>query len=221
MDTLTELTVKLWGQAYANWVAGGWCMPPMAVNALIMFSLGLHILFRQQSKKFMNVSEKKWRNWIQNPEERKGTVGEMIAYISSGRNAEDTDRLVGEVRASEIAPFERELFVMGVSASAAPLIGLLGTVTGILTLFAALAHGSGGEETMKLIAEGVSEALIATQTGLVIALPGLIFHHVLVRRHERFKAMIEKMHSVCVQMHYVKTKEKRVSAGSRSVAHAH
>lgn len=174
-------------------------MPPMAANALIMFTLGLHIFFRQQAKKFCSIPEQKWLHWLHCPHERKGTVGDMVNYITGGHTPQDTDRLVAEVRASEIAPFERELRVMGIAASAAPLIGLLGTVTGILTLFAALAHGSGGEETMKLIAKGVSEALIATQTGLVIALPGLIFHHFLQRRHERFKAMLERMHTICIQ----------------------
>ncbi len=190
----------MWGQAAKNWHEGGWCMPPMAANALIMFSLGLHAYLRQQSKKITSVSQRKLREWIQNPLERHGPIGEMIDYIASAHTAEDADRLTAEVRASEVAPFERELRIMGIAASAAPLIGLLGTVTGILTLFAALAHGSGGDETMKLIAKGVSEALIATQTGLVIALPGLIFHHFLQRRHERFKAMIETIQSVCVQI---------------------
>ena len=132
-------------------------------------------------------------------------------------SVEDSDRLFAQVRTSEIAPFERELRVMGICASAAPLIGLLGTVTGILTLFAALAHGSGGDETMKLIASGVSEALIATQTGLVIALPGLIFHHYLQRQHERYKALLEKIKTVCTQNQYKKTSVVQAAA---SIAHS-
>jgi len=57
---------------------------------------------------------------------------------------------------------------------AAPLIGLLGTVTGMLTTFHGLSMQA-GHETASTVADGVSRALITTQTGLMIAIPGLFF----------------------------------------------
>ena len=55
----------------------------------------------------------------------------------------------------------------------APLTGLLGTVTGMLTTFHGLATG-GGSATVDTIAQGISEALITTETGLVIAIPAYV-----------------------------------------------
>jgi biopolymer transport protein ExbB len=88
---------------------------------------------------------------------------------------------------------------MRICVSAAPLLGLLGTVTGMLGTFGALATGSGGEKTMGLVAEGISEALITTETGLVIALPGLFFQYHLTRKHERYKAFLAHLETVCAQ----------------------
>jgi hypothetical protein len=72
-----------------------------------------------------------------------------------------------ELQLTETAPFERDLRVMKVCVSASPLVGLLGTVTGMLSTFAALSSGSGGDETLEMVAGGISEALVTTMTGLV------------------------------------------------------
>jgi biopolymer transport protein ExbB len=81
----------------------------------------------------------------------------------------------------------------------APLLGLLGTVTGMLATFSALALGAGSDKTMELIAGGISEALITTETGLVIALPGLFFQYHLARERDRYEAFIAHLHTVCAQ----------------------
>jgi biopolymer transport protein ExbB len=78
----------------------------------------------------------------------------------------------------------------------------------MLTTFAALASGSGGEKTMGLVAEGISEALITTETGLVIALPGLFFQYQLTRKHQRYKAFLAHLQTVCTQKQYKKLHRK-------------
>jgi biopolymer transport protein ExbB len=101
---------------------------------------------------------------------------------------------------------------MKICISAATLLGLLGTVTGMLATFGALASGSGGEKTMGLVAEGISAALITTETGLVIALPGLFFHYQLVRQHERYKAFLAYVETVCTQDVYRKLRQREREA---------
>jgi biopolymer transport protein ExbB len=88
---------------------------------------------------------------------------------------------------------------MRVCVTAAPLFGLLGTVTGMLTTFGALASGSGGDQTMGMVADGISEALITTETGLVIALPGLFFQYQLRRGPEKYKAFLVHLETACTQ----------------------
>lgn len=192
----------LWSQAESVWLAGGWAMIAIAVVAVVMFAVGLNIYFRLQGKGFDWVSETKWRRWLDHPEQRTGPIGRLLDFVADGDTVEQTEVFFEEVHATEVKPFERDLLVMKVCVAAAPLLGLLGTVTGMVATFDALTTGSGGDETQGMVASGISEALITTQTGLVIALAGLFFQYQLVRKHQRFKAFIAHMRSVCTQRVY-------------------
>ena len=101
---------------------------------------------------------------------------------------------------------------MKVCVTAAPLLGLLGTVMGMLTTFGALASGSGGEKTMAMVAGGISEALITTETGLVIALPGLFMQYQLARKYERYKAFLAHLETVCTQGVHRQRNHNRLAA---------
>jgi hypothetical protein len=89
-------------------------------------------------------------------------------------------------------------------------LGLLGTVTGMLATFGALATGSGGDKTMGLVAEGISEALVTTETGLIIALPGLFFQYQLSRQLDRYKAFLAHLEAICTQKQH-KTLNRQAS----------
>jgi biopolymer transport protein ExbB len=67
--------------------------------------------------------------------------------------------------------WRRELLVLGALTAVAPLLGLLGTVSGMMATFDAVAGSAGG--TAQRVADGISAALITTQFGLIIALPGV------------------------------------------------
>lgn len=195
----------LFRQAVDIWIAGGWAMIAIAIAALVMFGLGMHIYLRLWAKGFTSVPERVWRRWLDEPHLRRGPIGRLLNFVSGGRTLEDIKVFFDELRATEIEPFERDLKVMKICVSAAPLLGLLGTVTGMLTTFAALASGSGGEKTMEMVAKGISEALITTETGLVIALPGLFFQYQLVRKHAAYKAFLAHLETVCAQRFFRQT----------------
>lgn len=77
-----------------------------------------------------------------------------------------------------------------VMAAIAPLLGLLGTVAGMIKTFDVIAFfGTGNAKAM---AGGISEALITTQTGLIVAVPGLILGNFLSRRAQRIKDRMER-----------------------------
>jgi biopolymer transport protein ExbB len=202
MEALVARIERLWSQATEIWIAGGWCMPPIALTALVMFGLGMHVFGKLRAKGFDSVPEKTWRAWIDAPERRRGPIGRLLDFVAGGTALEDVAVAFREVRTAEIGPFERDLRAMKVCVGAAPLFGLLGTVTGMLATFDALATGSGGEQTMALIARGISEALITTETGLVVALPGVFFQYQLARKFERYKAFLAHLETVCAQSLY-------------------
>jgi biopolymer transport protein ExbB len=204
-----EEVKSLLEQATTIWVSGGWAMIAIAITAIVLFGMGMHVWLGLREKRFQSVSEKTWRRWIDHPAERKGPIGELLDFVTGNRSIKTTAAAFEELRATEIAPFARDLRVMKICVSAAPLLGLLGTVTGMLATFQALATGSGGDKTMGLVAEGISEALVTTETGLIIALPGLFFQHQLSRKFERYKAFLAHLETVCTQRLYRQLQRRR------------
>jgi biopolymer transport protein ExbB len=75
--------------------------------------------------------------------------------------------------------------------AAAPLLGLLGTVMGMIATFSTLSGR--GTASMELLSGGISEALITTQVGLVVALPGLLAAHAVGRRVADLDAALDRI----------------------------
>lgn len=204
-----EWFTVVWKQASAIWLSGGWAMVGIAMISVLMFGMGMHTHLKLQEKGFLSVSEKTWRRWIDHPEERKGRIGKLLDFVTIGRSLKETAILFKQLRMNETTPFARDLRVMKTCIGAAPLVGLLGTVTGMLATFGTLSTGSGGEKTMGLVADGIQEALVTTETGLVIALAGLLFQYPLSRRFERYQAFLAHLETVCNQSLYRRLRNQR------------
>lgn len=189
----------LWQSAWHTWLAGGWAMIPIAITAAVMFGIGVSAWLRLVGTGHRSVPEKVWRLWIEHPAHREGRIGDLVGVVADAGSLEASAAAFAGVRAAELSPFERDLRVMKVCVAVGPLLGLLGTVTGMLSTFGALASGGGGDQTMAAIARGISEALITTETGLVVALPGLFFHYQLTRQRERYAAFLAHLETVCTQ----------------------
>ena len=200
--TMGEAFSDLWHRAVEIWVTGGAGMILIAINALLLFALGMRILVRMRGKGFRSVPEKIWRLWIEHPKHREGPIGELLDVVTDSDSLDGTAAIFRGVRTAEIGPIERDLRVMKVCIATAPLFGLFGTVTGMLVTFGALATGTGGDKTFAAVARGISEALITTETGLVVALPGLFFHYQLSRQRDRYQTFLAHLETVCTQMLY-------------------
>lgn len=199
MDALLSSARAFWDQAMTLWIHGGWCMPPIALVSAIMFALGIHVWLQLREKGHEALPEARWRRWIEVPAAREGRIGELLDFVTGGKSLQHLGTAFAEVRAAEIAPFQRELKLMKVCIAAAPLLGLLGTVTGMLSTFEALASGAGGDQTMAMVSRGISEALITTETGLVVALPGVFFQYLLARKYEGYQVFLAHLETVCAQ----------------------
>lgn len=197
-----------WQEALTIWLSGGWAMIALGINAMCLFALGMHVFLRLKEKKFEAVPETTWRRWIDHPAERQGPIGGLLDFVTGGKSLKQTEDFFQMLHTTEIVPVQRDLKVMNICVSAAPLLGLLGTVTGMLATFGALSKGSGGEKTMGMVASGISEALITTETGLIIALTGLFFHYQLARKHDKYRAFLAHLESVCNQMLYRQLQEE-------------
>jgi len=83
------------------------------------------------------------------------------------------------------ASFRQQRVMLGAMIAAAPLLGLLGTVSGMVTTFESLS-GHTAEKTMEGLARGISEVLVATESGLVVAIPALLIVHVAHRSLRKY-----------------------------------
>jgi biopolymer transport protein ExbB len=105
----------------------------------------------------------------------------VTRFLKEQTGQGDLDRnIINQCVMEERRPLRRNLSVVAVLAAIAPLLGLLGTVTGMITTFNVISiFGTGNARAM---AGGISEALITTQSGLLVAIPGLFMSNFLVRR---------------------------------------
>ena len=211
MDGVLEFLsgIDIWNQAVTIWDDGGWAMYALAGISLVMFGVGMNVFLLLREKRFRSVPESAWRDWIVVPSARTGPIGEILNFVLEGKDLKGIGKRFEQIREKETLPVDRELRVMKVCVSAAPLVGLLGTVTGMLSTFGALASGTGGEKTMAMVAKGISEALITTETGLVIALPGVFFQYQLSRTQDRYKAFLTHLETVCTQSRHQEVRAER------------
>lgn len=121
-----------------------------------------------------------------------GPAGEML---SAGiDHIKEPRELVEEVMYEKILAVRLKLnrFIpfIAISASSAPLLGLLGTVTGIMTTFKLITVFGSGD--VKMLSSGISEALITTEYGLMVAIPSLLLHAFLSRKSRSILDQMEK-----------------------------
>ncbi len=109
---------------------------------------------------------------------------------------ENTEALQTKARA-EISKMERGLVVLEIIVGIGPLLGLLGTVAGLITIFGTVSAKGALAMQGIAIAAGIAEALNATVAGLVVAIPSLIAHGILSKRVEAFAVELE---NICVEL---------------------
>jgi biopolymer transport protein ExbB len=194
---LTSIT-NLFSQAESIWVAGGWGMIALAVNALVMFGMGIFVFMKLVGSGILSSPETSFRRWKAG-RPASGPLEAVIGRAMAEGTETNVELFFDALGRSEISPFERDLKAMRVSVSTAPLLGLLGTVTGMLATFSALATGGGGDKTMGMVAGGISEALITTETGLVLGLAGMMFEFALKRQQDRLLLKYACVETLCIE----------------------
>jgi biopolymer transport protein ExbB len=122
------------------------------------------------------------------PEARVALVG--IGELPRGRNA--ALEAMASARSQERLRLERYLGVLGTLGNNAPFIGLFGTVLGIIKAFADLARNQGGGGAAVVMA-GISEALVATAVGLVVAIPAVIAFNIFQGKVRRTLGRVDAM----------------------------
>jgi biopolymer transport protein ExbB len=182
--------------------AGGPLMWPIILCSIIAAAIVLERLWTLQDKRVLppELSQQVWKlieaNQVNDKVitalEQNSPLGKVLAAGLANRHRpreilmerlEDTGRHV-------VYELERFLNTLGTIAGIAPLLGLLGTVTGIIRSFNAIQAGGMGDP--RALSGGIAEALIATVAGLCVAIPSLIAYRYLRGRVDRIVVGIEK-----------------------------
>lgn len=176
---------------------GGMVMVPLVLVSLAMWILIVDraLFFRRLYRKNMNLQTA--REHIQtdrmpDPEYYRGIISLLVARFLQRRSREqELDRFILDETVLTInRSLNDYLAIIGVLAAVAPLLGLLGTVTGMIGTFDILSvFGTGNAKGM---AGGISEALITTQTGLLVAIPGLYMKGFLDRRARNLQQQVSR-----------------------------
>lgn len=114
---------------------------------------------------------------------RPSTLSHMVEYLTSHRNADPALLIPGaqDIAARELRSHGHKIFSLAVIAALAPLLGLLGTMIGMIESFK-LVEIYGDEGGASMLAGSISKALITTAVGLIIAIPSLGVYHALKYR---------------------------------------
>ena len=175
---------------------GGTLMFALMALSLYLYYLGFELWLRMRSvvpNDLQSIPRDRWAGFKQG-----GRVDQIMRYcLADHQNREETRKRFEQIRQSESSYLNRRLRFLLVLASSAPLIGLLGTVAGMLRTFAGLSM----EESYKmdLVASGISQALVTTQAGLLIAIPALAFLHLLNRRKKDWLRCLNRMESISMR----------------------
>ena len=167
--------------------AGGWFMLPLLICSVLLISIVIERIWFLQKR--LVSPEGLLRTFINHSKDQSITIQQQDSYVESSSLGEllvtayrfkDKPRNIVEDKVLEASSnvrmkLERNLNMLGIIASISPLLGLLGTVVGMITVFANI-NLVDGSSNSDLLASGISEALITTAFGLLVAVPGLIFY---------------------------------------------
>jgi biopolymer transport protein ExbB len=182
--------------------AGGWLMIPILLCSIISAAICVERFWTLRTPQIVpkNLLAQVW-NWIKNNEMdnkklrelRAGSpLGQVLAagFANHRRGRDQMKEAIEEVASQVVHEMERYLNTLGTVAAITPLLGLLGTVIGMIKVFTAIRLEGTGNAAV--LAGGISEALITTAAGLTVAIPSLFFYRFFQRKVDELVISMEQ-----------------------------
>ena len=181
---------------------GGFAMYPLLALSVVTVAIGIERVIylrraRTDASEFMGVIHGLLsRNALDEAYKHcESTSGPIAGIIQSGlknqrRGRQEVVRAIEDAGAIEVAKLEKGILVLQTISKIAPLIGLFGTVTGMIRSFQAM--GGAGGENPRMVAAGIAEALVATAGGLVVAIPAYFLSFYFMNKVGKFLLDMQK-----------------------------
>ena len=182
--------------------AGGWLMLPIVACSVVATAIVLERLWTLRRRRIMpdHLVSRIWQLHRQKqltPERinqlRSGSpLGRMLSagLVNRYHSREVMKEAINDAGRQVVAELERYLNTLGTIASVTPLLGLLGTVIGMIDVFTVIMDAGVGNPGV--LAGGISKALITTAAGLSVAIPTLMFHRYLNSRVSKLAIAMEE-----------------------------
>jgi biopolymer transport protein ExbB len=182
--------------------SGGWLMVPIVACSLIAAAVVLERFWVLRTRRIMpaQLVTQIWQ-WNRQGElnakrvadVRDGSpLGRMLAagLVNRRHSREVMKEAINDVGRHVVADLERNLNTLGTIAAVAPLLGLLGTVFGMIQIFSVIVNVGTGNAG--LLAGGIAQALITTAAGLCVGIPALMFHRYFDNRVTKLAVAMEE-----------------------------
>lgn len=182
--------------------AGGYIMYPIVLCSLAAFVICVERSWSLRRSRITprHLVAQVW-SWIKNNQLDKGRLkklkdssplGEILAagLVNHAHGRETMKESIQDAGRQATISLERYLNTLGTIAQVTPLLGLLGTVIGMIRVFTVITVQGTGDSA--ILAGGISEALITTATGLIIGIPALIFHRHFERKVDELVMAMEQ-----------------------------
>lgn len=182
--------------------SGGWMMVPIIISSILALGITVERFWTLRAGQIAprDLLARVW-GWMKNNQLDSARIKELRAssplgrvlaagLINSRHGRQIMKESIEEVASHEIHEMERNLNALGTIAAVAPLMGLLGTVFGMIQVFSEIMTQGTGQANM--LAGGISEALITTAAGLIIGIPALVSHRMLQRRVDEIVVFMEQ-----------------------------
>ena len=116
-------------------------------------------------------------------------VKKFLQKAPKGIDVQDYEFILKDITIKETSPYESRLNLLASVISISPMLGLLGTVTGMIRAFTNISKYGAGDAA--IVADGIAEALLTTAAGLMIAIPVIVVYNYLNRRLEKMENEID------------------------------
>ena len=179
--------------------SGGWIMIPLFLLGCIAFFVAARLFLYFLKSHFSNTTREECEEWVKDSSKAEGQVGEIIRYSQdSVKSLGDIQNRFAEIRTAEMPRLNQNITLLTILVNTAPLIGLLGTVLGMLQTFYGISLG-GTASTTNIVASGIHTALITTQMGLCLAIPGYFVIYFLRQKVIDYESFLVRLESLTLQ----------------------
>jgi len=197
-------------------ISGGPVMIPLGILSMVAVAIIIERLWVLRRGNFLQaatvqtlsglLASNKFRGAIDYCRRHPGPFADLVTALIENRRApyEELKEILEDTGRLQLMGLQRGLPALATIVAGAPLLGLLGTVIGMIKIFAVVA--TAGSSINEQLSAGISQALITTATGLVIAIPALFTHSYLESRAIGILSDIEAQ--ILDFLHLVREREK-------------